>query len=841
MLMSGVFVNYCRALGNEVGHFDLFNLLLFVVGIVACCYWGYALKILFFDKIRLDMHLNKKFLFLKCFLLIMSFPLVVNVGITLSNALQDKKLDERELISDETLYADYYGSADSIVVNTKSRISDVDSFLIVANGGVVCDSNSFVVYSEPFENKKENPSILWSMYIHYMDPGNQPMAHSARGRFVAGLIAALGIVLLNGVLVSVLVGWIDKRKERWLKGEIIYKLGYWRNHEFRKNLYLIIGGNDLVPGIVKHILKGTKNRVFIMTGRDVESFRRQLFSDLNNDEQDRVVILYGDRTSCEDVEKLPWRYASELYVLGEDFDTNEDDSCHDTFNIACIKLVVGACSRFRAGVGKLTCRVMFENQTTFSVIQIAETDSKIVKDLIAFKPFNYYEMWAQKVLVNREMDENSAVGVYKPLEGYKGIKNDSDDFVHLIVVGMSRMGVGMAIEAAHLCHFPNFPTKGVKTRITFIDRNAEQEMNFFMGRFKELFALSDWRFITKDSSSECRYKSGYLGDKVTDVEWEFIAGGVEMPWIQSYLLRSVENPNAKVSIAVCLPESNKAIAAAIYLPDEVYASKQLQQVLVYQRYGDATIQSINEHVRYNSKLIAFGMADSCYDVKFMNAIEKVTLFSDKMYEFINSICERNIVPKAKTQTDVILLNMVNEVKSITHYKSIWKQIPVVELKDPDNIADKQVQENKKRVVGKSQSAAMWSNIYNALTIWCKLRSVCSDEELTQLQCGDFNFTKEHLEQIELMAQVEHYRWNMEQLILRVKPLNEEQQGKFKGYIEKGWKADFDYFKKKLKGEGQHLDICSYDYLNYVDPDPMIYDKCFVAIAPLLYKELKDKC
>ena len=107
--------------------------------------------------------------------------------------------------------------------------------------------------------------------------------------------------------------------------------------------------------------------------------------------------------------------------------------------------------------------------------------------------------------------------------------------------------------------------------------------------------------------------------------------------------------------------------------------------------------------------------------------------------------------------------------------------------------------------------------------------------------GDFNFTKEHLEQIELMAQVEHYRWNMEQLILRVKPLNEEQQGKFKGYIEKGWKADFDYFKKKLKGEGQHLDICSYDYLNYVDPDPMIYDKCFVAIAPLLYKELKDKC
>lgn len=46
---------------------------------------------------------------------------------------------------------------------------------------------------------------------------------------------------------------------------------------------------------------------------------------------------------------------------------------------------------------------------------------------------------------------------------------------------MSRMGVAIGVEAAHLLHFPNFcRDKNIKSVITFIDENADREMNFFV-------------------------------------------------------------------------------------------------------------------------------------------------------------------------------------------------------------------------------------------------------------------------------------------------------------------------------------------------------------------------
>ena len=57
------------------------------------------------------------------------------------------------------------------------------------------------------------------------------------------------------------------------------------------------------------------------------------------------------------------------------------------------------------------------------------------------------------------------------------------------------MGIALAIEAAHIAHFPNFKTHRKKTRITFIDREARREMDFFMGRYRHLFDLSEARFM----------------------------------------------------------------------------------------------------------------------------------------------------------------------------------------------------------------------------------------------------------------------------------------------------------------------------------------------------------
>ena len=93
---------------------------------------------------------------------------------------------------------------------------------------------------------------------------------------------------------------------------------------------------------------------------------------------------------------------------------------------------------------------------------------------------------------------------------------------------------------------------------------ASQEMNFFKGRFKDMFEIARWRFIKadeytipglfnktrdeiynetttwrdplKDSASESPYKHlAHNGESFLDIEWEFIEGSLECPSVQHYL------------------------------------------------------------------------------------------------------------------------------------------------------------------------------------------------------------------------------------------------------------------------------------------------------------------
>ena len=84
-----------------------------------------------------------------------------------------------------------------------------------------------------------------------------------------------------------------------------------------------------------------------------------------------------------------------------------------------------------------------------------------------------------------------------------------------------------------------------------------------------------------------------MGSNLVDIEWEFINGSVENPNIQQYLSDAASNADAKLTIAICLPENSKAIAAAAYMPDSVYASKSTQQVLVYQRLNNELVKQVN--------------------------------------------------------------------------------------------------------------------------------------------------------------------------------------------------------------------------------------------------------
>ncbi|MEE1322714.1 MAG: hypothetical protein UHE91_02725 [Bacteroidales bacterium] len=615
---------------------------------------------------------------------------------------------------------------------------------------------------------------LWGAYYHFIDPGNQ---HIAEGNttWLATIIAICGVFLLNGVLISSIVGWIDKRKERYLQG-----LEPYQRFLKRKEHYVIIGGSDIVEGIVEQIFKtpqknGEMPYILIQTSNNVEDFRHKLFSGLDVEQQKHIIIRYGNRNVKQDIEKLYLDKALEVYVIGEETRTDDMESYHDTMNMKCLNLIyekVEGNTFFAKSDedNRLVCYFMFEYQTTFNVFQYSEISEEI-KKRINFKPFYYYEMWAQRVLVCKEL-ENEANCEYLPLERINGIKKSEDDYVHLVVVGMTRMGTALATQAALMAHYPNFVEKNIRTKITLIDENADKEKNFYIDRYDRLFALSNWSYkeMVRSESGKDELKTVYtykptdcehLGGDFLDVEWEFIQGSVAQLELQKYIEDSITE-KTKMTIAICKDEPSRCLAAALNLEWRIY--EKAMQVLVYNRYDDALIKQLKNQGKYDiyspfkNKIKAFGMASKCFSKERLEETESLALKFHREYKKDENA----------------------EIDKLTDY---------------------------------------WSNVYVSNTMWTKLR--CVERKNETIDEKD----------IDILAEVEHNRWNIEKLIMSFRPLTKEEQVQARQS-----KKDKDSYKDKMA----HLNICSNDRLEEIDKGAKKYDIDIIEKTALKLKEFEAK-
>lgn len=571
------------------------------------------------------------------------------------------------------------------------------------------------------------------------------------------LITLLGAVFFTSLLIGSVGNFLERRIDRYRNGGVAYEVD---DH------ILIIGAGSMLVNLIKSLLEDEENArrdIVILTSKDAEEVRGHVFSELPQKYTRNIYIYYGSRVRKDTLNKLDAYQTKAIYLLGED-----DEPAHDSINMKCYEVLTEVCDRSQRII---ECYMVLERLTSLQLFYYRQDNVSFGK--LRLTVVNSLENVAQRVLVSRFYHD----GETYPALDRSGIHVDDDKFVHFIIVGMSPMGYAMAITAAHVCHFPNFHSKGLRTKITFIQPGIRQEMNFFLGRYNELMKLSYWEYINLEDPSQCsasypdaRYvlsspdRKGFL-----DIEWEFIDSGIEAPEVRDYLEKCAENNDKSelLTIALCgdSPETNAS--AALFLP-EIINEKQIP-LFIYQPGGDQMMRIVKDSPRY-SHIYPFGIKTDAFDKQYHERMKQA-----------------------------------RRIKYLYNQEGIITDMPEG---DEEELVESWFN---------TQYAFQQSNMYAANSIPFKLRSlsVHENKELSE-------------EDIDLMARTEHNRWNIERLLMGFRPYPLSERIAFKEILSSNDHEAAEELSTKLKEAKKklfkHKDIAPYDEL--LD-DSKKYDRIIV--------------
>lgn len=558
-------------------------------------------------------------------------------------------------------------------------------------------------------------------------------------------ITFIGAVCFTSFLINAIGNWLDRRVEAFRQGHVIY--------EFDDHI-LILGAGSMLLNLLKSLTAQSENAdrdIVVQTSGDVESIRSLISSEIPEKQAQNIYVVYGRRSHRESLMKLDAFETKAIYILGE-----EDEPIHDATSLECLALLRDICNRAKRAID---CYITLERMSSVQHFYYRADSGST--DKLHISVINELENAAQRVLVSREYGKDK---LYPALDR-NGIHAESITGVHLVIAGMSQMAYALAATAAHICHFPNFRTNGVRTRITFIKEDIRKEMDFFLGRYQSLMELSYYRYTNLNNPQENKEhfpdkqylhpqedRKGFL-----DIEWEFIDGGIESEGARKYLEQCCENEGKTeyLTIAICGNDPETNVAASMYLPHCIY--DKAIPVFVYQPGSGEVLRSAKQTDRY-SNLYPFDMKSDSYDKRY----------------------DRRITSARRI---AYLYTLANNGKKFENMPS---------------------EETLKKMWFDTQYAFQQSNLYAANSIPTKLRSI----EITGGRLSQ--------EQVETLSETEHNRWNTERLLVGFRAYPLAQRQTFKKIIENGdadsrtkCKNDLDLKKKTMF---LHKDIAPYDEL-----------------------------
>lgn len=596
----------------------------------------------------------------------------------------------------------------------------------------------------------------WRVIELMLDPGSFCDSFKNGGSVWFQLIVTLvGAVVFTSLLINAIGNFIDRRVDRYRNGGIAYDVD---DH------ILILGSGSMAVNLIKTLLQDERNvkrDIVIMTSNDAEELRAYVLSEIPKEKSKNIYVYYGSRVRKETLNKLDAFQTTAIYIIGED-----NEPAHDSVNMKCYEILKNVCS---CSEKVIKCYLVLEHMTSMQLFYYKQDSAST--DKLHLTVINSLENIAQRVLVSRYYKE----GVKYPALDRDGIGVNDDKYVHLVIVGMSQMGYAMAVTAAHVCHFPNFVSKGKRTKITFVQSDIRQEMDFFIGRYNDLMKLSYWKYVNFDSPELCMESAPdkeYVDTSVDskgflDIEWEFIDGGIETENVRTYIKQCVTDSDESelLTIALCNEEAETNASSALFLPDTVYENH--IPVFVYQPGGDQMIKIIRDSSLYMD-IYPFGMKSDSMDKQYLDRVKRA-----------------------------------RRIKYLYDMEDKYIKMP----------SDDELQEKWFC----TQYAFQQSNTYAANSIPFKMRSI-----------GNYTRRKLTNDEIDILSVVEHNRWNVERLLMGFKPYSVKDRKFFISVLtsddEVKKKELSDKLKKKKVECFKHKDIAPYDELL---PDSKAYDKLIV--------------
>ena len=616
----------------------------------------------------------------------------------------------------------------------------VVGFLLLIGVGVLCMWSSSYYHSGGVVNKMDK-------------------VISEMPRWYQWFMALIGTTFLTQYLGSTISNYLANRSASHRKGYLRY---YFSDH------VLILGGSKVVVGILKSISLDEnlrKKEIVILTNQDAEELWEYIMPLLTEEELSvkvKLTIYHGERNMDKELRNSQVEKSSVIYIVGED-----EEKEHDSINVDSWKLVRTLREKKSGTIAQ--CYLLLErNASTYVFNALPGEDTKTMETTIV----NRLESVAQQVLIGD--DER-----WKDYTLDRGkIDEKSGECVHFVVVGMTQMGYAMATTAAHLCHYPNFNEKtgSHRTKITFIDPNADEEMKMFWGRYPGLFELSHSCFRSdprnRSNQSVCSTcPDNGFGDFM-DVEWEFVKGSVVDDWVRDLLDKWRQEKKQIMTLAFCGENAEKNMAQALYLPREFFLNNGNNPLIwVYQPENSAMVETAHDNIGLFKNLLVFGTMTGCFDSRM-----------DKR------------LAAAKRINYLYQNEKKNEI-----YGTMARQKVLDEMWHGLSYAEKM------------------SNIYAANLIYGKFRCMGINEE---------DAVKES--DIETLAMIEHARWNMEKLLVGFSALPKLSREELNKDID----GD-DWVKKEKaqaksrelkKQEFKHKDIAPYDAL---PEDSRKFDKAIV--------------